>query len=140
MHSQSIAPPTWTDLFNQSSRISSQSQELEALEARLRETEERLKQRQSRTSSPAGTAGNGANSPQRRKPLGTTFSGQENDRLQTSTTSPLATTQNAGSQSLSPSTMSRWGPTVKDDRSEAENTGNMPVGRSSGLQDSGYSE
>lgn len=90
--------------------VSSQSAELEALEVRLRETEERLKERQSRTSSPAGRAAGGINSPHRRQPLGNTFDGQENDRLQSSsTTSPLAT-QAQSPQSVSSSTMSHWRP------------------------------
>lgn len=88
--------------------VSSQSAELEALEARLRETEERLKERQSRTSSPAGRTAGGTNSPHRRQPLGNTFNGQENDRLQPSSAmSPLAT-QEPSSQSVSSSTMSRY--------------------------------
>lgn len=93
--------------------VSTQSQELEALEAKLRETEERLKQRQSRTASPAGKNAGESNSPHRRKLIGDTFSGQENDRLQSSNSSPLAT-QSPASSSVLASTMSRWRPSAQE--------------------------
>lgn len=69
--------------------MSSQSQELEALEARLRETEERLKQRQSRASSPAA-AGSGRKSTHRRPGIGRTFGGEGSEQEQAPATSPLA--------------------------------------------------
>lgn len=69
--------------------VSSQSQELEALEARLRETEERLKQRRSRNSSPS-SPGNSRNTTHRRPPIDRTFSGGDNTE-QAVATSPLAT-------------------------------------------------
>lgn len=87
--------------------VTSQSQELEALEAKLKETEERLKQRQSSPAAKAVGGSNSSNSPHRRKPIGDAFSGQENDRLQPSTSSPLGT-QPPASSSVSPSTMSHW--------------------------------
>ncbi len=70
--------------------VSSQSQELEALEARLRETEERLKQTRSRNSSPS-SPGNGRNTAHRRPPVGRAFSGQGGEVEQAVATSPLAT-------------------------------------------------
>lgn len=88
--------------------VNSQSQELQALEARLRETEERLIEQQSRTSSPAGRGANGTSSPHRRQPLSRAFSGQENDRQ--SPTTHLLPTQASAPQAVSSSTMSRWRP------------------------------
>ena len=94
--------------------VSSQNAELEALEAKLRETEERLKEQRSRTSSPAGRAAGLAHSPHRRQPLGNTFHGQENDRLQQGVgTSPLAS-QLPAAGSVSASTMSQWRPSVQE--------------------------
>lgn len=89
--------------------VDSQTQELQALEARLRDTEERLKERQSRDPSPADTS-SGTKPPQSRQPLGNTISGQKNDRLEPFTTSPQAA-QAQASRSVSASTMSRWRPT-----------------------------
>lgn len=112
--------------------VDSQTQELQALEARLRDTEDRLKERQSRDPSLAGR-NNGTNSINRRQPLNNTFSGQENDRLESSTTSPQAT-QAPTSQSVSASTMSHWRPT----QSTASGTGggNAPFVRPSGQENS----
>ncbi|KAL2046908.1 hypothetical protein N7G274_000926 [Stereocaulon virgatum] len=119
--------------------VNSQSQELEALEARIRETEERLKQQQSRTSSPAGKTG-ASNSPHRRKPLGDTFAGHENDRPQLSAASPLST-QAPTTQSVSASTMSRWRPAASDFSSPmGRDRESMPINQSSGQQDDRYSE
>lgn len=83
--------------------MSSQSQELEALEARLRETEERLKQRRSRNSSPS-SPGNGKNTTHRRPPVGRTFSGGR-ETEQAVATSPLAT-QPPSTQSRPPTAQS----------------------------------
>ena len=117
--------------------VDSQNQELEALEARLRETEQRLKERQSRNSSPAGKSGG---SPHRRKPLGDTFSGQENDRAQPPATSPLAT-QAPITQSVMPSTMSQWRPDTRESSSgTARITGDMPVGQPAVQQESRFAE
>ena len=152
----------WMDLFSQSNRskkailcpinavvriiclqstrkqaVNSQNQELEALEARLRETEQRLKERQSRNSSPAGKSGG---SPHRRKPLGGTFSGQENDRAQQPATSPLAT-QAPMSQPVMPSTISQWRPDTRESSSgTAGITGDMPVGQPAVQQESRFAE
>ena len=84
--------------------VSSQSQELEALEARLRETEERLKQRRSRNSSPSSSS-NGRNTSHRRAPIGRTFSGQGGEAEQAAVTSPLAT-QPPSTQSRPPTAQS----------------------------------
>ena len=117
--------------------VNSQNQELEALEARLRETEQRLKERQSRNSSPAGKSGG---SPHRRKPLGDTFSGQENDRAQPPATSPLAT-QAPMSQPVMPSTISQWRPDTRESSSgTARITGDMPVGQPAVQQESRFAE
>ena len=117
--------------------VDSQNQELEALEARLRETEQRLKERQSRNSSPAGKSGG---SPHRRKPLGDTFSGQENDRAQAPATSPLAT-RTPMTQSVMPSTMSQWRPDTRGSSSgSAGITGDMPVGQPAVQQESRFAE
>ena len=92
--------------------MSSQNAELEAIEAKLRQTEERLREK-SRTSSPTGRAGAGTNSPHRRQPLGSTFGGQENDRLQqSSAASPLAS--QAHPPGVSTSTMSHWRPVTEE--------------------------
>ena len=80
--------------------VSSQSQELEALEARLRETEERLKQKQSKISSQAGVSG-GHSSPHRRQPNGTTFSEYQDDKLRAAPVNPLGV-QSPSSQSQPP--------------------------------------
>ncbi|KAL9134874.1 MAG: hypothetical protein Q9175_003944 [Cornicularia normoerica] len=93
----------------QKEAVNSQTQELQALEARLRDTEERLKERQSRDLSSARRH-NGTNSFDRRQSPGNTFSGEENDRLESSTTG-LQATQAPTSQSVSASTMSQWRPT-----------------------------
>ncbi|MCJ1368222.1 hypothetical protein MMC16_007363 [Acarospora aff. strigata] len=69
--------------------VSSQSQELEALEARLRETEERLKQRRSRTSSPS-SSNNARNTSHRRPGIGRAFGGRGSETEPASVTSPLA--------------------------------------------------
>ena len=61
--------------------VSSQTSELEALEARLKATEERLKQAAS--GSPPGKSSTGRSSPRQRVPLGDTFTRE-------SPTSPLA--------------------------------------------------
>jgi len=117
--------------------VDSQNQELEALEARLRETEQRLKERQSRNSSPASNSGG---SPHRRKPLGDTFSGQENGRAQPSAPSPLAT-QAPITQSVMPSTMSQWRPDTRESSSgTAGITGDMPVGQPAVQQESRFAE
>ena len=88
--------------------VNSQTQELHALEARLRDTEERLKERQSKDPSSADRIGP-TNLPNRRQPLGETLNGQDNNRLESSTTTPEAK-QAPASQSVSASTMSRWRP------------------------------
>jgi len=117
--------------------VDSQNQELEALEARLRETEQRLKERQSRNSSPAGKSGG---SPHRRKPLGDTFSGQENDRAHPPATSPLAT-QAPITQHVMPSTMSQWRPDTRESSSgTARMTGDMPGGQPAVQQESRFAE
>ncbi|KAL9067585.1 MAG: hypothetical protein Q9161_006774 [Pseudevernia consocians] len=114
--------------------VKSQTQELQALEARLRDTEERLKEQQSRDPSPAGR-NNGTNSLHMRQPLGNTFGGHENHRLESSTISPQAT-QAPTSQSVSASTMSHWRPT----QSTASGTGGgiAPFPRPGGQENSRY--
>jgi hypothetical protein len=67
--------------------LSSQTSELEALEARLKATEERLKQRQSMI----GTSGRGSQSPRQRKPISDTFAAPPEGEVHRSPTSPLAT-------------------------------------------------
>lgn len=117
--------------------VDSQNQELEALEARLRETEQRLKERQSRNPSPTGKSGG---SPHRRKPLGDTFSGQENDRAQHPATSPLAT-QAPITQPVMPSTISQWRPDTRESSSgTTRTTGDMPVGQPAVQQESRFAE
>lgn len=119
--------------------MSSQSAELEAIEARLRETEERLKEKQSRTSSPAGKAAGGANSPLRRQPLGDTFRAHENDRVQqASAPSPLAA-QAPASGAVSSSTMSYWKQAAQDDPPERSGNGrDLSAEYLSGQQGSRY--
>ncbi|KAH0544794.1 hypothetical protein FGG08_001023 [Glutinoglossum americanum] len=71
--------------------VTTQSQELEALEARLRQTEELLKEKASK--SPPQRNGSGRNSPRRRTPLPANFGTPLNDgneRGPASPTSPLA--------------------------------------------------
>ncbi|CAF9936558.1 hypothetical protein IMSHALPRED_010798 [Imshaugia aleurites] len=114
--------------------VDSQTQELQALEAQLRDTEERLKERQSRDPSSAGR-NNGANSLNRRQALGNTFSGQENGRLEYSTTSPRAT-QAPTSQSVSASTMSHWRPA--QETAPETGGGKAPFTRPDGQQNSRY--
>ncbi|KAG7008114.1 hypothetical protein G7Y79_00007g022390 [Physcia stellaris] len=72
--------------------VTSQSQELEALETKLRETEARLNQKtkQSRISSPVAKMDD-MSSIQRRKPVAAAFSGQEDDRLSAAGGGPSAT-------------------------------------------------
>lgn len=70
--------------------VSTQTSELEALEARLRATEERLKAREA-ISSPSGRSSGGANSPRQRASLGDTFTHTRPEKAETSPTSPLAT-------------------------------------------------
>lgn len=69
--------------------VSTQTSELEALEARLRATEERLKAREAVSTS--GRSSGGANSPRQRAPLGDTFTHTRPENAETSPTSPLAT-------------------------------------------------
>ena len=73
--------------------VSSQTSELEALEARLRATEERLKAAANAPArSPSGrSTGGGPNSPRQRVPLGDTFA-QGRVEGERSPTSPLAQT------------------------------------------------
>lgn len=92
--------PCMTDCVHRKKAVSSQSQELEALEARLRETEERLRQKQSRTSSPS-SLNSGRNTPHRRQAIGRAFSEQRSEKEQAIATSPLAT-QPVASQSRPP--------------------------------------
>ena len=85
--------------------VTSQSQELEALEAKLRETEARLDQKTklSKTGSLAE-----ATSASRRKPVASTFSNQEDDRLLAGSGSPMAA---QSSSAVDPGTSrgySRW--------------------------------
>ena len=88
--------------------MDSQTQELQALEARLRDTEERLKERQSRNPSPA-RRNNDTDSFDKQQPRGDTFDVHKNDGQGLLTTSPRAT-NNPKSQSVSASTMSQWRP------------------------------
>lgn len=89
--------------------MNSQSQELEALEARLRETEERLKQKGG-GSSPGTARQKSGNTPHRRQPLGGTFTGQENERPsernQTPTKSPSVGTESPWLSSIRPESQS----------------------------------
>ena len=95
--------------FSRKQAVSSQNQELEALEARLRETEERLREKQS-----GSTGRNGNNTPHRRQPLGNTF----DIRNTTTQNSPVATQPASGNpttridsdQRPSPATMGYWKP------------------------------
>lgn len=80
--------------------VSSQSQELEALEARLRETEERLKQKQTKISSYPDVGGR-QSSPHRRQPVGTAFGTHEDDMPQVAFPSPRGT-QSSLSQAEQP--------------------------------------
>ncbi|KAI9770722.1 MAG: hypothetical protein M1840_002972 [Geoglossum simile] len=78
--------------------VSSQSQELEALEARLRHTEELLKEKAASSKSPLQN-GSGRSSPRRRTPLPTSFGiplnkGDEKDTV--SPNSPLARFASSG--------------------------------------------
>ncbi|MCJ1372864.1 hypothetical protein MMC20_004090 [Loxospora ochrophaea] len=123
--------------------VTSQSQELEALEARLRETEERLKLKQSRSSSPA-PRNSGYNSPLRQPPFGRVINGKENDRLPAAVTSPLAT-QPPSSQSRPSTAKSRsYGmppmpgamPETPGDSSSVDY---VMIGRDSNRQDDAYS-
>lgn len=103
--------------------VSSQSAELEALEAKLRETEERLKERKSRTSSPAGRNAGVASSPHARRPLGNTFNGQENDRLQQSSGTSSLAAQPPAPGPISASTMAQWRPAPQETSSGAKGNG-----------------
>ncbi|KAL8792349.1 MAG: hypothetical protein Q9195_005052 [Heterodermia aff. obscurata] len=84
--------------------VTSQSQELEALEAKLRETEARLnqKKKQSRTSSPSGGIGE-TSLAQRRKPVPSAFVGQD-DRAPARGDSSLA----APHRDVASQAYSRW--------------------------------
>ena len=119
--------------------MSSQNAELEAIEAKLRQTEERLKEK-SRTSSPIGRAGAGTNSPHRRQPLGSTFGGQEHDRVQqSSVASPLA--GQAHPQGVSTSTMSHWRPTAEEkSMGTKEPARDLPAEQLSGQQGGRYTQ
>jgi hypothetical protein len=75
--------------------VSTQSQELEALEARLRQTEELLKQKASK--SPPQENGGGCNSPRRRAPLPANFGTARNEGDSASPTSPPARPAPSGS-------------------------------------------
>ena len=88
--------------------MESQTQELQALEARLRVTEERLKERQSRDPSPA-RRNNDTDSSDKHQPRGEISDVHKNDGHGLLTTSPRAT-NNPQSQSVSASTMSQWRP------------------------------
>lgn len=71
--------------------VSTQTKELEALEARLRRTEELLKQKQSTTSLRAPDSGR--NSPHRRTPLGNPFAAppsEDDEKEQAPVASPLS--------------------------------------------------
>ena len=114
--------------------MNSQAQELQALETQLRDTEERLKERQSRGPSPV-SKNNGSDSLNSRQPLGNTFGGQGNNRLESSTTNPHAT-QASPSQSVSASTMSHWRPT--QNAGSETNAGSAPFARPSGQENSRF--
>ena len=114
--------------------VNSQTQELQALEARLRDTEERLKEQQSRDPYSAGR-NNGTKSLNGHQPLGNTISDQCNDRLESSSTSPQAT-QAPASHSVSASTMSHWRPAQKTASGNAG--GILPFARPSGQETSRY--
>ena len=88
--------------------MDSQTQELQALEARLRDTEERLKERQSRDPSQA-RRNNDTDSFDKHQSRGNTFGVRKNDGQGLLTASPPAT-NNPKSQSVSASTMSQWRP------------------------------
>lgn len=114
--------------------VNSQAKELQALEARLRDTEELLKERQSRGPSPVGR-NNGIDPLNIRKPLGNTPGGQENGRLQSTSTNPHAT-QAPSPQSVSASTLAHWRPTQRTDA--GTNGVNAPFARPSGQENSRY--
>lgn len=118
--------------------VTSQSQELETLEAKLKDTEERLRQRQSL---PASKAVDGSNASHRRTPLGDTFSDQKNDRSKASASSPLAT-QPPNPSSISPSTMSHWRPAPAQNEAStmSSNTSYGDVGQVGKSQDRRYAE
>lgn len=108
--------------------VNSQTQELQALEARLRETEERLKERQSRDPSPAGRK-IGTELPSKHRPFDNTYAGEEKNRLGSSTTSTQSR-QVPASQTVSSSTMSRWRPT----QDTASGTGTGHTGSESSMR------
>jgi len=121
--------------------VSSQSAELEALEARLRETEERLREKQSQKSSPAPRATGDLNPPHRRQPLGDTFAAHESEHIQQpSVSSPLAA-QPPPSGAVSSSTMSFWRQAAQDGSSErSRNARDVPAEQLSGQQGSRYTQ
>jgi hypothetical protein len=89
-------------------KVTSQTSELEALEARLRATEERLKAAASGETSPTSRR-SGGSSPRTRAPLGDTFSHAQREREQP--TSPLSESTRAPSR---PQTANR--PKTRDGR------------------------
>ena len=117
--------------------MNSQTQELQALEARLRDTEERLKERQSRDPSPAARK-IGADPYNKNRSFDNTYTGEENNRLGSSATSPQSS-QAPASQTLSPSTMSRWRPTQETTSgTSAGYPGSETFTRPSGQENSRY--
>lgn len=118
--------------------MNSQTQELQALEARLRDTEERLKERQLRDASLAGR-NNATHSSNRREPGGNISSGEkENSRLESSTTSPQAK-QAPATQAVSASTMSQWRPTQSNvSGTGGEYAGDASFARPRGQENSRY--
>lgn len=114
--------------------VDSQAKELQALEARLRDTEELLKERQSRGPSSVGR-NNEIESLNSRQPLGNASGGQENGRLESSSTYPHAT-QAPSSQSVSASTLAHWRPA--QNTASGTDGGGAPFARPSGQENSGY--
>ena len=94
--------------------LSSQTAELEALQARLRETEQRLSEKQSALPSSTNRTTGGTNSPHRRQPLGDTFDSRDGGQSSQNAASPLSNTSRSETGSVLPSTMSRWKPDPQD--------------------------
>lgn len=91
--------------------MTSQSLELEALEARLRETEEKLKQKTSRPSSSSGNIGDNTPSP-KGQALCSEFGMHERHQR-----SPLATQPPASTEEPPPQGASRWEGLLPQERS-----------------------
>lgn len=111
MHTRPQPPSVLILIGYRKQSVSSQNQELEALEARLKETEERLKQKQSDSSG----RGTGNNTPHRRRQLGDTYGVEQQRDYQASPTQHSDSQQIAqpfkrSDQAPSQNTMAYWKP------------------------------